>query len=146
MCVLAAVAGLAGCPAQARDPMPGDPIDDPTDDPTGNPTGNPTEEPFFVDINAGNWKDLNDGGHTFLLMTDTGRPERVSSATIRGSEVLGDDSWDVEGMFENRAIHFTSTLRTTVREFTGTFRDEMTMELTTNTSPASIVLKKQDLQ
>jgi hypothetical protein len=138
MCVLVATAGLAGCPAQARDLGPGDPAD---------PMAEPGDEPFFVDINASRWQDQDDDNHRFLFMTESPTPPGpVSSAAISGTELLVDESRGLEGSFENRAIHFTSTLGNEVLEFTGTFRDELTMELTTNTDPAPIVLKKQYVQ
>jgi hypothetical protein len=143
MAVLVAAAGLAGCPAQARDHGPGDPIDDPGDDPGDDPIDDPIDDPFFVDINASQWQVQDDDGHKFFFTTEPFESHvPVSSATISGSEVVGDEFRDLEGSFENREIHFTTTMGPDVRAFTGTFRDSVTMDLMIGATAAPIILKR----
>ena len=135
MAVLVAAAGLAGCPAQARDHGPGDPVDDPGDD--------PIDDPFFVDINASQWQAQDDDDHKFFFTTEPFESHvPVSSARISGSEVVGEEFRDLEGSFENREIHFTTTMGPDVRAFTGTFRDSVTMELMIGAAAAPIILKR----
>jgi hypothetical protein len=119
--VLVVAACLAGCPQGS---MPDDPVD-----------------PFFVDINAA-WTVRGEPGHTFAFLSD---PDgQVSSARIEGSEMLpgGGDPRQLDGTFDNRTICFTSTLGVSVSAFEGTFRDEVTMELTANGNRGLVILDK----
>ena len=129
VCVIIAMAGLAGCP----DGSPSDP-------PVIGGVDPQMPDPFFVDINNA-WTDRSQKGHSFVFMADpTGK---VSSATLSGFESLADgsDARELAGMFKDRTIEFTSALDDDMVAFTGTFRNETTMEIKAAGKPGLLTLE-----
>jgi len=137
--VFAAASCLAGCPAVPDDPeMPEDPQETPRDE--GGTPDDPAD-PYLLDINNF-WQVRGEGnGHGFTFAAKPGT-RLLSSSTLGGSEVppTGSVFRQLDGFFENRRIHFTSTLDSDVITYDGVISEDRRMHLTVSPGGVHIVL------